>query len=219
MRMALLLKELRECSLYAGLALLAQIHFLGEGMDLPLIPVLMSGRGLEIPLLNVNRETMFAGTAILAAIVIGLHQTMWESWRQTTLLLLHRPMDRSQIFLGKMLAGSLLVFGTSALPLLVYCLWAAMPGTHSSPFYWNMTLPWWKDVAIALVCYLGAFLTGLRTAAWFGSRTWPLITAIVVSLAWKFAPVWLLFNVAGFAGLMACLTVLILDTAERREFP
>ena len=219
MRMALLSKELRECGLYAALALLAQMHFLGGGMDLPLIPLLTEGRGFEIPFLAQGREAMFTSVGVIAAIVLGLHQTVWESWRQTTLFLLHRPMPRAQIFLGKLLAGGLLLLVVMALPLLVYCLWAAMPGTHASPFFWGMTDSWWRGVGVALVCYLGAFLTGLRPAHWIGSRTWPLIAALVISLAWKFAPVWTPFTYAGFLALMACLVVLILDTARQREFP
>jgi hypothetical protein len=219
---ALLSKELRECGLYAGLALLAQIHYLGAGMDLPLIPFLDSGRGQEIPFLysySGNRETTFVLIAIITAIVLGLHQTLWESWRQTTLFLLHRPMPRSQILLGKLLAGVLLLLAVTALPLLVYCLWAATPGTHASPFFGGMTEPWWRAVGVGLVCYFGAFLTGLRPAYWLGSRTWPLITALVLSLGLKLMPLGPSLAYPGLLVLMVCLVISILDTARRREFP
>jgi len=220
---ALLSKELRECALYAGLALLAQTQVLGSGMDLPLIPIISSPRGTEIPFLpyygETNRETTFVCIAIILAIVMGLHQTVWESWRQTTLFLLHRPMPRRQIFLGKILAGVLLLLLTTALPLLIYCLWAATPGTHASPFYWDMAESWWRDVLMALICYLGAFLAGLRPARWIGSRTWPFIGAFILAIGLHFAAAPSLVIYAGFLLLAAGLLTSILNTARLREFP
>ncbi len=222
MRIALLSKELRECALYACLALLVQIHYLGAGMGLPLIPFLDAGRGFEIPFLannNSGRETTFTMIVIVAAIAFGLHQSVWESWRQTALFLLHRPLPQSQIFLTKLAAGGLLLLGVSALPLLVYSLWAATPGTHASPFFWGMTDSWWRSVGIAVICYLGAFLTGIRPARWLGSRTWPLIASVVLALGLKYAPIWPALIYVGFAGLAAGLIGLIIDTAQRREYP
>jgi hypothetical protein len=220
---ALLWKELRECGLYAALALLAMMYFLGAGMDLPLIPIFSQGRGGEIPFVSASgefsRETYFSTVAILAAIVIGLQQTLWESWRQTTLFLLHRPMPRMQIFLGKLGAGSLLILAVIGGPLLLYCFWAAMPGTHASPFYWGMTESWWRSVAAALVCYLGAFLTGLRPAYWIGSRTWPLIAALAMSLGLKNVSFAASLVYAAYGLLIACYLVCILETAREREYP
>ncbi|MEI8380750.1 MAG: hypothetical protein WCJ09_11515 [Planctomycetota bacterium] len=225
---ALLSKELRECSLYAALALLAQMHFLGEGMGVPLISLLSNGRGTEeIPFVGSGRETTFTAIALIAAVVLGMHQTAWESWRQTTLLLLHRPMPRSQIFLAKILAGSLLVFAVAAVPLLIYSLWASTPGTHASPFYWGMTEAWWRSVAIAWVCYLGAFLSGIRPAYWLGSRTWPLLAATALAVVLKYVPNQLPVSSLAAMGLAyvgmlllgSCLILSILETARLREFP
>lgn len=219
---ALLSKELRECGLYAGLALLALVQIVGSGMDLPLIPFLDSGRGQEIPFVpgyERTREVQFTTVAVIAAVVVGLHQTLWESWRQTTLLLLHRPLPRRQIFLAKLTSGGLLLIAITAVPLVIYSLWAATPGTHASPFYWSMTEPWWRSIAAALVCYLGAFLTGLRPAYWLGSRTWPAITAALLALILKFAPIWPLLAYIGLLMLGALLLYSILDVAERREYP
>ncbi|WP_010583412.1 hypothetical protein [Schlesneria paludicola] len=220
---ALLSKELRELSLYAGLALLVQIHFLGAAMDLPLIPYFSEGRGNEIPFLPAyygsNAESNFCATAVIAAIAFGLHQSIWETWRQTTLFLLHRPMPRRQLLYGKMLAGLLLILAVTALPLLVYSLWAATPGTHASPFFWGMTEGWWRTIGLAVVCYLGAFLTGIRPAYWIGSRSWPLITALVAALGLRFAPIWPSVAYLGFGVLAAGLLVSILETAQSREYP
>ena len=218
----MLSKELRECGLYAGLALLAITHFIGAGMDLPLVPFLNHGRNGEIPFLtayNVDREKTFLLIAVIAAIVLGMHQTVWESWRQTTLFLLHRPMPRSQIIAAKLVAGSLLLTAITSVPLAVYCLWAAAPGTHASPFFWAMTETWWRGILVALVCYLGAFLSGIRAAHWLGSRTWPALATLIMAVGLGNAPVWPPLIYAGLLVLGACLIVLILETARFREFP
>ena len=223
MRMTLLFKELRECRLYAGLALIAILHCIGSGMDLPLIPFLSSPRGQEIPFLTAfngsGREVMFTSIAIIAAVVLGLHQSLWESWRQTTLFLLHLPMSRTEIFLHKLFAGTVIILSITSVPLLVYSVWAATPGTHASPFFWGMTDPWWRSIAIAVVCYLGAFQTGLRPGHWLGSRTWPFVAALTLSLLMKYVPVWMSINYLGFAALIVCFTITILETARTREFP
>jgi len=215
---ALLTKELRECGLYAALALAAIVHFLGGGMGLPLIPM-GDGRGNEIPFLSEGREAEFLTVAIIAACVLGLHQTMWESWRQTTLVLLHRPVPREWLFLGKLAAGAILLVAITAVPLLVYCLWAATPGTHASPFFWGMTESWWRTVPIALVCYLGAFLAGLRPARWIGSRVWPVVAAISVAVALKYVLIWIPLIYVGFLALSGVLLSSILQTARTREYP
>ena len=222
---ALLWKELRECGLYVGLAFIAQFQTLGSAMDLPLIPFFGGKRDQQIPFLSSyigtpsNSEFAFATITVIAAIVVGLHQTIWESWRQTNLFLLHRPMPRSQIFLAKLAAGGVMLTAISGLPLLVYCLWAAAPGTHASPFFWGFTDFWWRDVAIGLACYLGAFLTGLRPAWWIGSRTWPLLAAFVIAYCLRFVPGWMVLVYASYAVLAALLVVSILETARLREFP
>ena len=128
-------------------------------------------------------------------------------------------MPRSQIFLVKLAAGGLILLGTSALPLLIYCLWAATPGTHASPFFWSMTEPWWRSVVIAFACYLGAFLTGIRPANWLGSRTWPLLAVVAMGLGLTLVPVWIPVVYAASAALVACLVVSILNTARHREYP
>lgn len=214
----MLTKELRECALIAVLALLGIVHFVGEGMGLPLLP-LARENSFEIPFLNSTREGTILAIAIAAAVLVGLYQTLIESWRQTTLFLLHRPARREHLFYGKLAAGSLLLVTVIALPLAVYALWAAAPGTHASPFYWSMTEPWWRIAPAALVCYLGAFLSGLRPANWVGSRVWPLLPAIAAAVALKYIPVWPPLMYAGFVAVGALLLSSILETARTREYP
>jgi hypothetical protein len=215
---ALLSKEIRECGLYAVIALLIEMHYLGDAMKVPLVPFLSQNSGDEIPFMTSLHST-FSTIAIIAAIVIGLHQTVWESWRQTTLFLLHRPIPRIQIFLAKLLTGFLLILGITVPPLLIYCWWAATPGTHASPFFWEFTEPYWRGIGVSLVCYLGAFLTGIRPANLIGSRPWPLITASILALMLNEADASVLLIDGAIVLVLIGLSVSILDTALQREYP
>lgn len=219
---ALVWKEWRECSIFAGLAFLALAQLLGEAMDLPLVRLVSlfsTGRGAEIPLLSGGREALFTWIMVLVAVIIGFQQTLWESWRQTTLFLLHRPAPRSQIYLCKLFAGGSLLLLVGAVPLLVFCLWAATPATHASPFYWTMSEPWCRSLAAALACYLGAFYCGLRPARWIGSRLLPAITTGLLVMGLKYAPMPGLWAYIGLLVLAAGLVFLILEEARVREYP
>ncbi len=218
---ALWWKEWRECSLYAGLALLAVTQILGSGMNLPVIPFLGSGRGGEIPFLSADSERWlyFAFTAAIAGIVFGLQQSLSESWRQTTLFLLHRPVPRRDLFLGKLGAGVSLLLVITMIPLLIYALWAATPGTHASPFFWGMTEPWWRAILLAVICYLGAFLAGLRPARWLGSRTWPAIAAIVLGFFLIALETPVVLNYVLLIAVCGLLVISILHVAQTREYP
>ena len=77
---ALLSKELRECGLFAGLALLAQMQLLGSGMDMSLIPLLSSGRGTEIPFLSKRAFDMMSDRELMFIIVLCHdHRFSWSN--------------------------------------------------------------------------------------------------------------------------------------------
>src|SRR5207302_1280151 len=99
----------------------------------------------------------------------------WESGRGTFLFLLHRPMTRRAIFLTKLATGAGVLLLGASLPIVLYAWWAAVPGHHPSPFAWSMTGPAWRMAFLMPLLYLGAFLSGLRPARWFGSRLFPLV--------------------------------------------
>jgi len=216
---ALLWKELRECSLYAGFGLLVIVQQISEAMNVPLIRLNRGPISPEIPLLSGDREWIFTIVIALVAMICGFHQTFWESFRQTTLFLLHRPVPRSQIFLGKLAAGVLILLGVGGLPLLVYCLWAAYPGTHASPFEWSMSEPWWRSILLGITCYLGAFFSGLRPARWMGSRLLPLLSVLFLAAfaGYSGLAVWWVYPMLFL--LAAGSLFLILDEAQLREYP
>jgi hypothetical protein len=127
----------------------------------------------------VNWMLYLAGFAALA---LGLWQTLWESGRGTFLFLLHRPVPRASLFIVKLAVGIAATLIASGLPILTYALWAALPGTHASPFYWSMTTWAWLIWFRLPVIYLGAFLSGIRPGRWFGSRAFPLLAALLATL-------------------------------------
>jgi hypothetical protein len=60
----------------------------------------------------------------------------------------------------------------------LYSWWAATPGHHPSPFAWSMATPAWVLTFLMPLLYLGAFLSGLRPARWFGTRLLPLAGSV-----------------------------------------
>lgn len=115
----------------------------------------------------------------IAAVAIGLWQTMWESGRGTFQFLLHRPVKRGVIISIKLLTGGTVTLLLAVLPVLYYTLWAAAPNTHASPFEWSMTAGSWQFCLLILLAYLGAFLSGLRSARWYASRFLPLVAGLL----------------------------------------
>jgi hypothetical protein len=189
---ALVFKELRETIGIAAIALLA--YFIGV-MNLiqysffPLVMFLPIRRG-DIPFYQDQFTTWFSFVSIGFAIALGLKQTVGESWRGTWLLLLHRTLNRRNVIAAKLAVGTVVYLLVSAVPILVYALWAATPGTHPSPFCWWMTVPSWMAWLIITMCYYAAFLTGLRPGRWLGTRMLPLAAIALLAMPITFIPHW-----------------------------
>ncbi len=178
---AMLWKEVRDLRGWFALAIVAQLFLAGVAMRLEFGP-LRSGGG--VPFVDEFVTYYFFVVALAFAAVAGLWQTLLESLRGTYAFLLHRPAPRSQLFGAKLLVGGLATLVVAGLPVLLYCLWAATPGTHPSPFFWQMSWWAWNLVAAMPIAYLGAFMSGLRPARWFGSLLFPLLGSLMfVALA------------------------------------
>ena len=59
-----------------------------------------------------------------------------------------------------------------------------------------MTEPVWRIWLAMLLVYLGAFTSGVRPAAWLGSRLWPLVASgglvfVILIPTWPSVVVWL----------------------------
>ena len=154
----------------------------------------------------------------MLAFALGLWQTLFESSRGTFQFLLHRPVERNKLLATKLAVGGAATLLMAALPVVVYSVWAAAPGTHPSPFQWSMTAWCWQLVAQMLLVYLGAFLCGLRPGNWFGSRLLPIAAcaAVIVALpAYNYLGWWTLPIGAATA---AILVWVILGVGRTRDF-
>jgi hypothetical protein len=124
------------------------------------------------------------GTAWFCGIfgaVLGWLQVHNERRPDLWAFLIHRPMKRSEIFLGKVMAGQGLYALVVGLPLLGFIVWARLPGHVAAPFEPAMLWPVAVYVLGGVLYYFAGMLSDLRQVRWYGSRVLGLGTAIVVS--------------------------------------
>ncbi len=187
---ALVQKELRENTKVAvlgliifGLGLLHQyLDYVGDLKEIALGAGMRRGGVNWQPLVEGGFVMGIAYLCPILAAVLGWFQIHNERHRDLWSFLVHRPMTRTQIFLGKAGAGLALYFLGAGLPLLLFIGWAVIPGHVAAPLEWPMLLP---AIAMFLTgpayCFAG-MLTGLRQVRWYASRGVPLASGIVVSI-------------------------------------
>jgi len=189
---ALVLKELREIAGITALALVAYALALGSVTGAAFLDWLRfwsSSPSQIVPFLNPAFANLLCGISALYALALGFRQSAWEHSRHTYLFLLHRPVARSRIFLIKSGIGLAVLLAASGVCVLCYAIWAATPRTHPGPFFWSMTESCWRDCLGFSLIYLGAFLSGLRSARWFGTRMLPLVASLLVfAIVWQALP-------------------------------
>jgi hypothetical protein len=168
---AMALKELRETR---GVVLL------GLGGWLLLSWMQGARESTAIPFVDDGTAGYICFISVLMAIGLGLRQTLGESVHGTYPFLFHRPATRCWLIGMKLLVGMAVYMIAAAVPILIYGLWAATPGSHASPFYWWMTAQTWVTCFCVTAIYLTAFLTGLRPGRWYRSRLLPLAGGLVV---------------------------------------
>jgi hypothetical protein len=220
-------KEIRELAPILVTALLLQFFLLSTEGGMNWGPLYMIGWPEDysagvIPFVSSYSFVFNCVVGAIGAIAIGLSQSMGESRRGTFLFLLHRPASRESIIGAKLLIGGLLTFLIMAIPILFYSIWAAVPGTHASPFFWSMTKWAWNFAALWVLVYLGAFLSGLRVARWYVSRFWPIIAALMLVpvLNLLFWPeTWLEpFGALGVLATGAALTMSVMYIGRTRDY-
>ncbi len=122
------------------------------------------------PLLS-NMLVLDAGFfCALFGAALGWFQTRNEAHRDLWAFLVHRPVTRTEIFLGKSAAGLCLYALGAGLPLAGLVLVASVPGSVAAPFEWRMALPLVELFLAGLAAYFAGLLTGLRQARWYISR-------------------------------------------------
>lgn len=207
---AIAIKELRESGWIAALGgLLLFLSVLGEwGLHVDDTPPFLrwaSSRNAAwihaVPFHGEGWTTWVLAVGMIGGAVLGLWQTFGESVQGTWGFYLHRSMDKAALVLAKAGVGLAWLLLCLAVPLVIYAVWAAIPGTHASPFEWWMTGPVVRAWAFASVGHLAGFLCGLRPARWWVSRFFPalavgLLWLTVVIEPWTAWPAWLAILVA-----------------------
>jgi hypothetical protein len=218
---ALMMKELREVAGIAAIGLGIFLVLVGVLIGLPPLSWWFRTGRFGAPFLDMAVVIWFAYAAVPLALTLGFRQSAWEGLQGTYLFLLHRPVRRETVFFIKLAIGSAVTVVCMGLAILLYAGWAALPKRHPSPFAWSMTAPYWQLCCLMPLLYLGAFLSGLRPARWYGTRLLPLIaTGCLVPflnvLPWFFSWWRVAFPLAlAFYGL---LIVTIFHVARMREY-
>jgi hypothetical protein len=183
---ALIWKELREQVKLAVIGfVIAILGLLGTySLYMATVKVVATGRWDAYQMLQPLLSELFllgAGCfcAALGA-VLGWLQIHNERHRDLWAFLVHRPVSRTDIFLGKSLAGLGLYLAVAGGPLLVFVLWLRFLGGLLAPFEWAMVLPVAAYFLAGVVYYFAGMLTALRQARWYATRGLPLLVALWV---------------------------------------
>ena len=102
--------------------------------------------------------------------VLGWLQVHNERRPDLWAFLIHRPMTRTGIFLGKAMAGLGLYALVVGLPLLGFIVWARLPGHVAAPFELAMLRPVAAYFLAGIRYYFAGMLSDLRQARWYASR-------------------------------------------------
>jgi hypothetical protein len=155
-----------------------------------LLPMVLLG-GPHEPMFGVGGELLLFLIAALFGAVLGFLQVFFEASGDKRSLLLHRPLSRSRIFLGKALAGVGIYLLALGIPFVGVQAWMATPGHMAAPYQWETGLPWLADILAGLVYYFAGMLTAQREARWYGSRGLGLATAFLCTvLVWSLPEFW-----------------------------
>jgi hypothetical protein len=173
---AMAMKELREVAGIGLSASAAQAYLAVAAVHPDMFPFICR-YGAGLPFVDDDFIAWFICICVVTAVALGARQTLGESIHGTYPLLFHRPATRRWLIGVKLLVGMAVYLTCGVISILGYGLWAATPGTHSSPFEWWMTLPAWTLWLGMTILYLGAFLCGIRPGRWLGTRLWPLAAA------------------------------------------
>ena len=182
---AMIWKELREGLKWAALALLltagAVIFVLANHRGFG--PGHTQYRGVGSPILADDFQAVTIIASAVTALLLSLAQTMPEKRLDKWAFLVHRPVSRTRLLLGKIIAGLILYAIAVGVPFLGAILWVATPGHVPAPFEPAMALPGVADLLAGVMYYFAGMLIGLREARWYGSRVLPIGLAITASVA------------------------------------
>ncbi|WP_394831283.1 hypothetical protein LVJ94_32710 [Pendulispora rubella] len=160
-----------------------------------LAATLMATAGMALALSHTGREGAWKGLSgegfqmitVLASAIgglgFGILQTLPEMRNGSWALLVHRPISRTRIFFGKMLAGIALYLLALGLPLAAAVVWVSLPGSLGSPYAPALMLPAVVDILAGIGYYFAGMLVGVRSVRWHGSRLLPVGGAAAIHAA------------------------------------
>jgi prepilin-type N-terminal cleavage/methylation domain-containing protein len=204
---ALVWKELREnLSLgLIGLAVFGGLLFLGyrdsTALSAVSTPVYDSRFVIMQPLLATGLLKEITVFCAMFGAILGWLQVYRERHPDLRAFLIHRPLSRTRILAGKLVAGLTIYTVVAGLPLLTLVLWVSVPGHLFAPFAWRMAWPVAGCFLAGTIYYLAGLLTALRQARWYASRAlafgWALAvtgTAVLLAPPWWIIPATMLLG-------------------------
>jgi hypothetical protein len=180
MTRALTYKEIRETLGVVAIGLVALLIIPASRSAYNPIRGLVADYYYHIPFASDSFNSRLAMVGFAFAVALGFWQAIGDFRGDAQLFVLHRPVSRRRIYAVKLAVGLTAFLACGVASILVYALWAATPGNHASPFEWSMTSLAWKILFALTAVYFGAVLSGIRPAAWIGTRLAPLAAAAAV---------------------------------------
>ncbi len=141
-----------------------------------------SGTDVMVAVSGGAAPSFFTFTTALAGLLIGGACMMRERRGDMRAFLVHRPVEPSLLFWGKVLASSIWYLLAAFLPLAVYAVVRLDRGASGVPFLPAMLLPDVADAFTGFAYLLAGMLIIMRRARWFGSRLAPIGGALVASV-------------------------------------
>lgn len=139
-------------------------------------------------------EHCVAMTTIAAAaggLLLGIMSTVFEARADRWAFLVHRPLSRTSIFLGKAAAGLALLYLAVGIPFAASIAWCASSGFWAAPFRPGLAVPWMVDILAGGIYFLAGMTIGLRRSRWYGSKVFPLgFPLLATALMWMVPHLW-----------------------------
>ncbi len=121
--------------------------------------------------------------------LLGFLQIRRENHPDLRAFLIHRPLSRTGIILGKVIAGLALYLLAAGLPLVCLIILVQVPDRVAAPFDWAMTLPAAAAFLAGVVCYFAGMIARQPQARWPVTRALAL-GAGILTLAWPYREFW-----------------------------
>jgi hypothetical protein len=166
-----------------------------ENLKWAAVPILLLGGPMAVyGIPSLMDDSFLLGFSLVAAVfgaALGFLQVFFERSDDRRAILLHRPISRTRIFLGKAIVGIGLYLLALGIPFAYAPGWAATPGNVAAPFCWPLALPLLADILTGVVYYFAGMLTAQRDGRWYGSRCLGLAAAYLCArLVWTVPEFW-----------------------------